>query len=66
MDYTHDNMLDPTVRSRSDRQAGHTGSYAVIDACRPFAVRSSVPKVAGSSADFKKFIREKWSGILHL
>ena len=66
IDHTHANMLDPMVRSRFDERAGHTGSCAVIDACRPFASRARFPKVAESSAEFKKLVKEKWAGILDL
>ena len=66
IDHTHANILDPMVRSRFDERAGHTGSCAVIDACRPFPLRDRFPKVAESSAEFKKQVREKWAGILNL
>jgi UbiD family decarboxylase len=66
LDHTHANVLDPMVRSRFDEKAGHTGSCAVIDACRPFASKERFPKVAESSAEFKKWVREKWAGILDL
>ena len=66
IDHTRANFLDPMVRSRFDEKAGYTSSCAVIDACRPFALRDRFPKVAESSAEFKKQIREKWSGILDL
>ncbi|PYJ14835.1 MAG: UbiD family decarboxylase, partial [Verrucomicrobia bacterium] len=66
IDHTRANVLDPMVRSRFDENAGHTSSCAVIDACRPFPLRDRFPKVAESSAEFKKQIREKWAGILNL
>jgi UbiD family decarboxylase len=66
IDHTRANFLDPMVRSRFDENAGHTSSCAVIDACRPFALRDRFPKVAESSAEFKKRIREKWAAILNL
>jgi 4-hydroxy-3-polyprenylbenzoate decarboxylase len=66
IDHTHANLLDPMVRSRFDEKAGHTGSCAVIDACRPFAAKECFPKVAESSAEFKKLVKEKWAGILDL
>jgi UbiD family decarboxylase len=66
IDHTRANFLDPMVRSRFDEKAGDTSSCAVIDACRPFALRDRFPKVAESSTEFKKQIREKWAGILDL
>ncbi|HEY3305516.1 MAG TPA: UbiD family decarboxylase [Candidatus Binatia bacterium] len=66
IDHTHANMLDPMVRSRFDESAGLTGSCAIIDACRPFSRRNQFPKVAESSAEFKKQVREKWAKILQL
>jgi UbiD family decarboxylase len=66
IDHTRANFLDPMVRSRFDENAGHTSSCALIDACRPFPLRDRFPKVAESSAEFKKQIREKWAGILNL
>src|SRR5215469_13805317 len=66
IDHTRANFLDPMVRSRFDQNAGHTSSCALIDACRPFALRDRFPKVAESSAEFKKQVREKWAGILNL
>lgn len=66
IDDIHVNVLDPMVRSRFDRDAGHTGSCAVIDACKPYQRREQFPKVAESSVEFKKTIRKKWSGILKL
>jgi UbiD family decarboxylase len=66
IDHTRANFLDPMVRSRFDANAGHTGSCAVIDACRPFALRDRFPKVAESSPEFKQQVREKWAGILKL
>jgi 4-hydroxy-3-polyprenylbenzoate decarboxylase len=66
IDHTRANFLDPMVRSRFDANAGHTGSCAVIDACRPFALRDRFPKVAESSPEFKKRVREKWAGTLDL
>ncbi len=66
IDHTRANFLDPMVRSRFDENAGHTSSCAVIDACRPFPLRDRFPKVAESSAEYKKQIREKWAGILNL
>ena len=66
IDDIHVNVLDPMVRSRFDKNSGHTGSCAVIDACKPFQQLHRFPKVAESSAEFKKTVREKWSGILKL
>jgi 4-hydroxy-3-polyprenylbenzoate decarboxylase len=66
IDHTRANFLDPMVRSRFDKNAGHTNSCAVIDACCPYALRDSFPKVAESSVEFKKQIKEKWKGILNL
>jgi 4-hydroxy-3-polyprenylbenzoate decarboxylase len=66
IDHTRANFLDPMVRSRFDANAGHTSSCAVIDACRPFALRDRFPKVAESSAEFKQQVRDKWAGILNL
>jgi UbiD family decarboxylase len=66
IDHTHANVLDPMVRSRFDERAGHTSSCAVIDACRSYSLRGRFPKVAESSAEFKKRVREKWSGVLDL
>lgn len=66
IDDIHVNVLDPMVRSRFDKKAGHTGSCAVIDACKPYQLRDRFPKVAESSEEFKKTIRRKWSGILKL
>jgi 3-polyprenyl-4-hydroxybenzoate decarboxylase len=66
IDDIHVNVLDPMVRSRFDRDAGHTGSCAVIDACKPYQRREQFPKVTESSVEFKKTIRKKWSGILKL
>jgi hypothetical protein len=52
------------VRSRLDEKAGHSASCTVIVTCRPFAARSSFPKVAESSAEFKNLSerngREFW------
>jgi hypothetical protein len=65
LDHTHrrvwSNFLDPMVRSRFDENAGHTSSCAVIDVCRPFPLRDRFPKVAESSAEFRKQIREEWA-----
>ena len=66
IDRTRANFLDPMVRSRFDANAGHTGSCAVIDACRPYALRDRFPKVAESSAEYKQQVREKWGRILGL
>lgn len=66
IDDIHVNILDPMVRSRFDKNSGHTGSCAVIDACKPYQKFDEFPKVAESSAEFKKMVREKWSGILNL
>jgi len=66
IDHTHANVLDPMVRSRFDESAGLTGSCAIIDACRPFALRKRFPRVAESSAEFKKQVKEKWAKILKL
>jgi hypothetical protein len=54
------------VRSRFDTNAGHTSSCALVDACRPYALRDRFPKVAESSAEFKQQVREKWAGTLNL
>jgi UbiD family decarboxylase len=66
IDDIHVNVLDPMVRSRFDPDAGHSGSCAVIDACKPYRHRDKFPKVAESSEEFKKAVRKKWSGILDL
>lgn len=66
IDGVHVNVLDPMVRSRFEENAGHTGSCAIIDACKPFQHLSEFPKVAESSGEFKKTVREKWSRILKL
>jgi len=66
IDQTHANALDPMVRSRYEPNAGNTGSCAIIDACWPYRARSKVPKVAESSEEFKKQVKDKWSGILPL
>jgi UbiD family decarboxylase len=66
IDDIHVNILDPMVRSRFDKGAGHTGSCAVIDACKPYQLLEQFPKTAESSEDFKKFVRSKWAGTLNL
>ncbi len=64
IDHTRANFLDPMVRSRFDANAGHTGSCAIIDACRPYALRDRFPKVAESSAEYKQQVRAKWARTL--
>jgi UbiD family decarboxylase len=66
IDDIHVNVLDPMVRSRFDDNSGHTGSCAVIDACKPYQQFDRFPKVAESSTEFKRTVREKWAGILKL
>jgi len=66
IDQTRANILDPMVRSRYDKNAGHTSSCAVIDACRSYALRDRFPKVAESSVEFKQQIKQKWAAILNL
>ena len=66
IDDIHVNILDPMVRSRFDTNAGHIGSCAVIDACKPYQFLDKFPRVAESSEEFKKLVRQKWSGVLDI
>ncbi|MGH7833165.1 MAG: UbiD family decarboxylase [Candidatus Binatia bacterium] len=66
IDDIHVNVLDPMVRSRFDKSKGHTGSCAVIDACKPYQFLDVFPKTAESKEDFKQQVRKKWSGVLRL
>lgn len=66
IDDIHVNVLDTMVRSRFDERAGHTGSCAIIDACKPYRTLARFPRVAESSPEFKKMVRDKWSGFLKL
>ena len=66
IDDIHVNVLDPMVRSRFDKSKGHTGSCAIIDACKPYQFLTAFPKTAESKEDFKKAVRQKWSAVLNL